>query len=255
MGSQAAQLQELMTFFELADSGRLTAKKVPAARRPAASAAAPRARTASRSAPRGSGAGLRAFLKGGHHDPDRAHPFCRRRRQCARTADGGRAAGAAGGGRRAAAVPHLPARRRDVRRRHPQRQGDHRVRQSHRDSDDAAVHPRRHQPARQRRAGDRPLGPLRPRPERGRQAHLHRHRRGQRGRLPPRHRDHGRRGLRGARNPGQRDRTATLLRRPHPRRLHPGHGQGGGQVRHPAQHLPGALGRRDRHAGQRPCSC
>jgi hypothetical protein len=51
MGSQAAQLQELMTFFQLADSGRLRPQESrAAARRPAASAA-PRARGSARSPP------------------------------------------------------------------------------------------------------------------------------------------------------------------------------------------------------------
>ena len=62
-----------------------------------------------------------------------------------------------------AAVPDLLPRRRAVRRRRAERQGDHRVRHRDQGPDDAAVHPRRHQPARQRRAGGRSGGEVRAR--------------------------------------------------------------------------------------------
>ena len=60
-----------------------------------------------------------------------------------------------------AAVPDVLPRRRAVRRRRAERQGDHRVRHRDQGPDHAAVHPRRHQPARQRGARRRPGGEVR----------------------------------------------------------------------------------------------
>jgi methyl-accepting chemotaxis protein len=157
MGGQAAQLQELMEFFKIEAPGKSRRWQLRR-RRPVQPSAAPKA-PARRVRPPGSRRpGRRRFRalltrpdQGDEHGTSRsANP--RRARQAAgcRPAGGGYPA-----------IPDLPALRRDVRGRHPQRQGDHRVRPADRDSDDAGLHPRGDQPARIGGAGDRPFGALR----------------------------------------------------------------------------------------------
>ena len=96
---------------------------------------------------------------------------------------------------------------------HPQRQGDHRVRQPDRGADDAGLRPRRDQPARRGGAGDRPAGPLRRPAQRGRHdAPASSSSRCEReDDAPSGHRHDGRRGHRGARD---RRRARSSRRRP-----------------------------------------
>jgi hypothetical protein len=120
LGAQAEQLQQTMTFFRL-DEGN--AAKV-ASFAPPASARRPRARRAGRRRPgRRTCRSTKATSSVSRESS--WDNLCKP--AAARTPASQRGFGREGR-RIARAVPDLPARRRDVRRRHPQREGDHRVR-------------------------------------------------------------------------------------------------------------------------------